>query len=257
MAAGYPFAQPPHQPPSHLPAAEAIERARVHIAGGAFNQVLTDDRLTTPFEQLYRRLPQNGIHDPSVSPSRPVRFEIGSFRVPRQQALILFDLRPDIYRFSGVDASDAVPVESRRFASQIGWEVTIDGRHPGNTKFELEPMPPQAGVAFQATGEDAIQNPGAVPSAEQFAQARAQRFGTASGAATALMPQRPFRYGPSSLPLTLLVWEGQLFQAHAVVFKAVSSPIAFFEFDIAGVLVPVTLARAMLDSVAMKGGSVA
>lgn len=238
-----------------LTAEELRARAsRTVLAGGALNDVLTDDRQTTPFEQLFRRLPEDGIHDPTVSPTQPFKFECGAFRVPPQQALLLFDLRPDIYRFSGVDPNDAVPVESRRFGTQVGYEVTIDGNHPGNTRFELEPVRRQEGKEFLPNqGTDAVDNPGRLPPSSAFVQARANRFGAASGAGTALLPQRPFRYGPSSLPLTLVVLENQSFAIHVVVFKPIQTPIAFFEFDMAGILAPITLAGAMLDAISLKG----
>lgn len=238
-----------------LTAEELRARAyRVVTAGGALPDVLTDDRSTQPFEQLFRRLPEDGIHDPTISPVRPFKFECGAFRVPSQQALLLFDLRPDIYRFSGVDPNDAVPVEARRFGSQVGFEITVDGNHPGNTRFELEPIRRQTGLEFQPNqGTDTVDNPGTLPPASAFVQARANRFGAASGAGLSLLPQRPFRYGPSSLPLTLVITENQSFAIHVVVFKPIQTPIAFFEFDMAGILLPLQLAGALLDCISLKG----
>lgn len=240
-----------------LSAEEIRTRAeRVHLAGGALNSVLTDDVATLPFEQLFRRLPEEGIHDPNVSPTRPFVFECGAFRVPPQQMLLLFDLRPDIYRFTGVAPNDVVPVEARRFAGQVGFDITIDGIRPGNTKFELEPIQRQAGLEFQPNqGTDSVDNPGQLPPPSAFVQARANRFGAASGAGLSLLPQRPFRYGASSLPLTLLVSENQSFAVHVVVFRPILAPIAFFEFDMAGVLMPLVLAREVLGSIAIKAGT--
>ncbi len=233
--------------------AEVRARAdRVQLAGGALNNVLSDEAATTPFEQLFRRLPEEGIHNPLNSPTRPFIFECGAFQVPPQQMLILFDLRPDIYRFQGVDPNDALPVEARRFGTAVGWEITIDKNHPGNTRFELEPVQRQDGLEY-ALGKDAINNPGAVPTAAAFVQQRRNRFGATSGAGLSLMPQRPFRFGPSSLPLTLTVRENQVFAIRAVVFKPIASPIACFEFDMAGLLVGANLGQGLFDMMRLQG----
>jgi hypothetical protein len=252
----------PHQPapePGHFtrplsPFETQCRAQRVQLAGGALNTVLTDTNATRPFEQLFRRLPEQGIHDPGISPSRPFTVELGSFQVPDQQALLLFDLRPDIYRFSGIDPNDAVPFEARRFGSQMGYDVTIDGNHPGNTKYELEPVPRQPGLAFsQSLDTDALDNPGRPANNSAYVQARANRFGAASGAGQSLMPQRHFRFGPWSLPLTLLVSEKEVIAFEVVIFKPVQSPIAFFEMDMAGILAPLNMTRQLLNCIGMKG----
>lgn len=236
------------------PAEVACRAQRVNLAGGALNAVLTDAASTLPFEQLYRRLPEQGIHSPRISPEQPFVLELGSFVVPVQQALLLFDIRPDVYRFSGIDPNDAVPVEARRFGSQMGYDVTVDGSHPGDTHFELEPIPRQQGIGFSPQLDtDALDNPGYRPPNAAYVQQRANRFGASSGAGTALMPQRHFRYGPSSLPLTLVVSEKEKVSFSAVIFKPIQSPIAFFEMDMAGIIAPLNKVKALLDCISMHG----
>lgn len=236
-------------------AAQAACRAqRVNLAGGALNTVLTDPDSTLPFEQLFRRLPEEGIHSPNITPEQPFVLELGSFVVPPQQALLLFDIRPDIYRFSGIDPNDAVPFEARRFGAQMGYDITIDGSHPGNTRFELEPIPRQTGLGFSPQIDtDSLDNPGFLPPDAAYTQQRANRFGATSGAGTGLMPQRHFRYGPSSLPLTLLVSEKEKVSFAAVIFKPIQSPIAFFEMDMAGIMAPLNKLKVLLDCIQMHG----
>jgi len=242
-------AQPPPVPGSFtdpLGVAETMCRAqRVQLAGGALNTVLLDET-TQPFEQLFRRLPSQGIHSTSISPDRPFKVELGSFQVPRQTALVVFDFRPDIYRFSGIDPNDAMPVESRRFASQVGYDLTIDHNRPANLKFELEPIPRQEGLAF-ALGRDINENPGAIPSQAAFDQVQRNSFGAAAGSGLSTLPQRPARYGAPDLPLSLIVRETQVVSFEALIFKPIQSPIAFFEMDMAGILVPMNLLGKLLD----------
>ncbi|HET6494210.1 MAG TPA: hypothetical protein VFH61_02460 [Thermoleophilia bacterium] len=226
----------------------------MNLAGGALNTVLTDSNSTQPFEQLFRRLPEQGIHSQAISPENPFLLELGSFVVPQQQALLLLDIRPDIYRFSGIDPNDAIPFEARRFGSQIGYDMTIDGSHPGNTRFELQPIARQEGLGFSTQLDtDALDNPGSLPGNAAYTQARANRFGASSGAGTSLMPQRHFRFGAASLPLTLVVSEKEKVSFKAVIFKPIQSPIAFFEMDMAGILAPLNMVRNLLDCISLKG----
>jgi hypothetical protein len=201
----------------------------------------------TPFEQLYRRLPEEGIFDSTVSPSRPFAFELGAFTVPDRMSLALFDLRPDVYRLSGIDGGDFVPIESRRFASIMGFEITVDQRHVGNTQFQLDPIAiqstAQAFTQFQAPAGRGI----AAPPPSVFNIAAANSFANAAGAGLSLMPQRPTRYGPLSVPFMLTARAKQTVQCRCVIFRPVPSPIAFIEYDIAGMLFPAEWLDAMME----------
>jgi len=219
---------------------------RVQLAGGALNSLMVHP-MVTPFEQLYRRLPEEGMFQASVNPDRPFVFELGAFQCPQTFGLLLFDLRPDIYRFSGIDPGDTVPVESRRFSSILGFELRIDGQHPGNTMFQLDPVPIQT-TQEAFTAPIIPGNPGPVLTelglvlpfnpASRFNIAAASSFAAASGAGTSLMPQRPQGYGPTSVPFTLLVRANQVVQLRCVIFRPIPSPVAFFEYDIGGLLLP-------------------
>lgn len=199
-----------------------------------------------PFEQLYRRLPEEGMYSTRVSPSNPFAFELGAYTVPSRQALLLYDLRPDIYRFSGVDPGDYVPVETRRFGSIMGFDITVDQRHVGQIAFELDP------VAIQTTSQQAFQSnntarPAVNPS--QAAVAAFSSFANVAGSGNALQPQRPTRYGALSIPFTILATSGQTVQTRCVIFRPIPSPIAFIEYDIAGVLVPDFWAQKILSAI--------
>jgi hypothetical protein len=219
---------------------------RVIMAAGALSERITHPTFQF-FEQIWRRLPEQGIHSTTVTPERPISIPMGAFRVPKQQALLLFDLRPDIYTFSGLDPNDWVPVEERRFSGQIGWDVTVDGTRQANTYYELQPLPRQSNQV--GLGDVSTPDPGTLAPASAFAAARANAFGASLGAGTALQPQRHQRYGPESLPLTLWVKEGQTFTASAGVFRRIMSPIAFFEFGLAGILMPANLAADIFEEI--------
>jgi hypothetical protein len=223
---------------------------RVLLAGGAIQGLIMHPSIT-PFEQLFRRLPEEGMFAVGVSPEKPFSFELGAFRVPGNMALMLFDLRPDIYRFSGIDAGDFVPVEARRFGSIMGFEITVDQKQPANIQFQVNPVPIQRGTPQAYTvpiGQ------GAQPqSAVNIATASA--FGTAAGPGLSLMPQRPTRYGPLSVPFTLFARSGQTVQVRCIIFRRIPSPIAFIEYDIAGMMMPEQTLDAMLGCMSPDMGS--
>lgn len=215
---------------------------RVLLAGAGLATTLQTPAVT-PFERLYRTLPEQGIHG-NVSPDRPFIIPLGAFRVPRGMAILIYDMRPDVYRFSGVDPNDFVPVEARRF-QQITYDVVVNGdRRPGNRAYEIEPVPRQP-----TTGEfiDPLPpNTGALFPQEVFNRARVNQFGSAAGGGVALLPQRPTRYGALNAPFSLLLLEDEVFSARAVVIRPIQSPIAFIEFDFAGFLTPINMARDIL-----------
>lgn len=200
----------------------------------------------TPFEQLYRRLPEEGMYSPSVTPSNPFTFELGSFIVPDRMSLLIFDLRPDIYRFSGVDPGDFLPIETRRFGSIMGFDLTVDQKRPGNTYFEIDP------VQIQRTSQQAFISQNAVHptfNAGQYAIGNANKFSNVAGVGTGLLPQRPTRYGALSVPFTIIARSGQTVQVRCVIFKPLPAPIAFVEYDMAGILVPEQWTNNMLESI--------
>lgn len=188
-----------------------------------------------PFEQLYRRLPEEGMFSPTVAPGNPFTFELGAFQVPEKMALLIYDLRPDIYRFSGVDPGDYMPIEERRFGSIMGFDLTIDQQRKGEVAFELDPVPIQRQSQQAFPNQNRVQ-PGANTS--QQAVSAFSSFANPAGAGNALLPQRPTRFGALNIPFTLWAITGQTVQVRCVIFRPVPAPIAFIEFDLAGVLVP-------------------
>lgn len=224
---------PPGEPGWGL--TKGCDAERVILAGGAL-QSMTVHPTVVPFEQLYRRLPEEGMFSPTVSPERPFAFDLGSFQPPKDMGLLLYDLRPDIYRLDGINAGDFVPIEARRFASILGFEVTINGRHPSNIRFEVDPLPITVPGAFAPPATAVTPTEGA----EQFEfdAAAANSFANAAGAGLSLLPQRPTRWGPLSVPFTLYVNRSDTVRIRCIVFRPIPQPIAFIEYDIAGMILP-------------------
>lgn len=222
-----------------------FDSRRVVDAGGRVVSEILPQQFV-PFEQLYRRLPEEGMFSPNVSPNSPFKFELGAFTVPPQMTLYIFDIRPDIYRFSGVDPGDYVPIEARRFGSIMGFDITVSQQHQGNLNFELSPVPIQF-TSQQAFADRNLTFPQA--NASQFAVGQANQFANAAGSGASLQPQRPFRYGALSIPWTLYATAGQTVQATCVIFRPIPSPIAFIEYDIAGLLVPKYWSDQLADAI--------
>lgn len=222
-----------------------FETKRVVEAGGDFaSQLLLE---TFPvFERIWRRLPEEGMYASSVAPSNPFVFELGAFTVPERMALLVFDVRPDIYRFSGVDPGDFVPVESRRFGSIMGFELTVEQEHKGNIEFQIDPVPIQR-TSQQAFQSNNIESPQF--NATQFAIGQSAANANTQGSSSMILPQRPTRYGPPApLPFTIYVKSNQTIQARCSIFRPIPTPIAFIEFDISGYLVPLTFSDNLQES---------
>jgi len=83
-----------------------------------------------------------------------------------------------------------------------------------------------------------------------FANARAAAASSPGGPGLSLLPQRHERLGPLPLPFTLMVRENQRVTFKAVVFRPVPIPLAFFEVDVTGVLMPANVADSLLAGMA-------
>lgn len=211
----------------------ATELNRTLLAeGGLVNDDTLSDELT-PFEREDRVRPVGGVHDPIVSPARPVVIPISSYTVPARMTLLIYDYLPNIYRFSGVDPEDVVPVSPQRFSGQMGWEVMVSGKPIGDLGFGLIP---------RVTTPPAPTSQNGPITAFQIAQTRS---GANLGAG--LLPQRLARVGAPNTPYTLVVKESQTFTASAKIFRPIQSPVAFFSFGFSGFLAPAKYAERLMD----------
>lgn len=222
------------------------EAQRVLLAGGAMNQIMLDPSFT-PFEQLYRSLPEQGMFSPGVGPARPFRWTLGAFRPEQGMCVALFDLRPDIYRFSGVDAGDVVPVEARRFSSAVGFDVTVDSRRGyARMEYQLDP------VAISHTGAGAFRPSDGSTDLFSDVNINAAISAAPAGVGAALQPQRPQRPGSPGVPFMLLARSAQTVRVDCVVFHPIPSPIAFIEYAITGIFFPEKVLDAYLRCMSPK-----
>jgi hypothetical protein len=213
---------------------------RVVQAGGVLTQLLAQPSYI-PFEQLYRKLPESGMFD--AAPDRNFKFELGAFTVPDNMALLLIDYRFDIYRLSGAAAGDTVPIEARRLSTQLGYKWNVSGRQLANIRMEVVPVPITATaeayagtLGFSTIQQDGPPIPVATPA--QFNLAQFARSSIPAGGGLSLLPQRTDHLGPLALPFTQVITENQAAQFEVIVFQPIPIPIAFFELDLTGLLVP-------------------
>lgn len=227
------------------PSATVFERGTVHLcssdrvmlAGGQLASYVTPEAIV-PFEAVWRRLPEDGIF--SATPKTPCQFEMGSFLVPRSMGLVLLDWRFDIYRPSGSAAGDFVPLEDNRLPTQVGWNIKSNANLQGNVRYELNPQPASgAGPAY-----DPQVNPGLIPGGPAAPATDAMferaRFAAAQAAVgdLSVMPQRHHREGLLHVPAPWMLHSNTSLTFSCHVFRAISIPIAFFEAEAFGFLIP-------------------
>ncbi len=219
-------------PPSPNPGAGyRVRTVRAQQPGGELLGYLPSEGVLW-FEQLYRVLPPRGMYD--ATPSKPLTFNMGSFRVPQSMVLVVIDYAFDIYRFSGAAASDYLPIETNRLSTQIGWDINIDNNRPGNLSFQLAPKEQsQTQQAFTAR-----QGPTQPAQQWQFDAARASQLQAAVSAGLALMPQRHHRNGLVQLANTYVAKSSSSLNVACSIFGRVPIPIGFFEANICGMLLP-------------------
>lgn len=205
-----------------------MQLIRAQKPGGEVLGYLQHDQLTW-FEQLYRMLPPPGMY--AATPSKPVQFTLGAFRVPLNQVLVVLDYSFDIYRFSGLAAGDFIPFEPNRLPTQVGWDITVDANRQHALNYQILP---------QRESQNAQGFPGSTvntPAAEwQFEQMRAQQFQQAAGPAASLMPQRRHRNGLVKVANNYVARSAQALRVSCSVLNEVPVPIGFFEANVMGLL---------------------
>lgn len=231
------FAQNTTPSPGDRAVLQTCSVDRVMKAGGEILSYVTPESIV-PFEAVYRRLPVDGIFE--ATPHQPVQFDMGFFQVPQTMALVLLDWRFDIYRPSGSAAGDYVPLEPNRLSTQVGWNIKSNARVQGNYHYELSPIPPAAGSPSYQSNP----NPGFIPGGpatpatdDQFSAARALSAQSATGDLS-ILPQRHHRQGLMPCPAPWCLHSSSSLTISCHVFRAIQIPIAFFEAEVFGFLLP-------------------
>lgn len=225
------------------PAGFGQEPILVHQPGGqVVNQMVSPQ--FTPIEQLYRKLPEEGWFQPSVSAQRPVQFELGSFQVPDGLELWLMDYEFSVFRPSGVDAGDVVQAARWRFSGFMGFDMVFDGRRLSHLLYELDPSP----VTVTRTAFSTF----AQKSQEDFNRAAFNSFAANSPAGTSLLPVRSDVQGARNVPFCFIVQEDSRVSFSAVIFRPLTAPVAFVQARFGGFLVQNTTSRSLVNRMRPK-----
>jgi hypothetical protein len=250
--------------PDNQPQTFKCDADRVIPAGGALaSHLLSDD--FKPFSRLYRQAASRGLY--SANRSRPFSMVLGAITVPRGQILMLAGAIVRPYGFDPIAAGDAIPLEPRRLALSLGYDLTVavTGR-PGNITAELIPKNPDPTetLAYPVTPSSSVGFPplpsgppdgivatgasgatGALVSAQQAvspltAQASPvdprQYILSASGAPQPITPST--KQGPIDLPFTYMVVEGESVTLSAVAFGPIRIALSMIEGELTGYLLP-------------------
>lgn len=183
------------------------------------------------FEQLYRKLPPNGMY--AATPNKPLTFTMGAFQVPKNMVLVVVDYNFDIYRFSGASASDFVPIETNRLSTQIGWDITVDQVRQAQLSFQIIP-----GEQTQNEQVFPSNNPLAPAEGWQFDLVRASQNQGPAGPALSMMPQRHHRSGNVKVSNNYVARSTSVLKVTCSIINYVPIPIGFFEANVCGVLMP-------------------
>jgi len=211
---------------------------RIQMAGSWLLQ-LANHASTTPFERLYRGLPEDGMF--TARPERPSTLELGVYTVPQQMVLLILDWRFDIYRFNGAIVGDVVPITDRELALSIGWDIRFSGRRTSDVEYQIAPaVTPTGSLAAYASNPNPgfiPSNGGPIPLASQDAFDRQRALlQQPSDTGRSMQPQRHRRDVQPEMPFTYVVESNQRVQFLAIAFQPVSIPLAFFEAEFSGLL---------------------
>jgi hypothetical protein len=262
--------------PSSAPAAPSCNAERVVEAGGALVSLLLPES-AIPFQWTFRKTPTIGVY--SATREKPYQFTLATFTVPLQQTFVLAEYRVRPYRFDGVLAGEAVPLEERRLPLSVGYDLqigTIGGRRAnlntqiipadpsfnnpayvsnptGGTIFPPLPVSPNplgtitVDTIYGLTGLNAGAA-GNAPGIEGVPTTPGQFVPSLFGAA--IMPQsQDGQQGPSRLPFSYYINENAPVILAVGFFSPVKIPLAFFEGTLSGYMMPKSSFQALIDEV--------
>lgn len=234
LQAGPPGAPGEFIPPVHMPGGSTYTQSMQHPA---FQTV----------ERLYRKLPEEAFYE-GISPSRPFTFELGAYKVPQAMTLWLTDYEFRVLRLSGADPGDVLYAEAGRFSGQMGFDVRVSQKRPGDLAYELDAAPiANVGEEFRQQRGQAVRR---FPSAtDTFDEAQANSFASTAGQGSSLLPVRTNVQGPRSGPFTMHVQEGQNVALICSIFRPLQTPIAAIEGRLAGFQLAQNLAITLVNRV--------
>jgi hypothetical protein len=210
----------------------------VRSSGGDVISRIVHPALTI-FERLYRRLPEESFYSPKVSPRSPIQFEIGSVSVPKHSALWMFDYEFAVFRFSGIDPNDTLKAEPGRFGGFMGFDLTFSGRRLTSASYQLDPAP----IPFQRGGFELTDV------TTQFDDAAAGSYASSASPGKSLLPVRQEVMGARNSPFMLVAGPGTSISMSCVIFRTVTSPIAFIQSNLGGYLLHQQVSEALLNRV--------
>ncbi len=216
----------------------------VHLPGGESVTKFLHPVFTI-FERQYSVLPDEGWFQPSVNPRNPIQFQLGSFEVPKDQCLWLFDYEFFIMRPSGLDPGDWFRAEEGRFSNVLGFDLTFTGRREANTSYSLDPAPVQVQrPEFEVQVGQA--------NAGQFNRSAANSFASTASAGTSLLPVRDTLMGARGMPFTIIAKQNTRVAMNTVIFRPVQSPIAAVVSRMGGYLLHHNLSESLMNRVRPK-----
>jgi hypothetical protein len=197
----------------------------------------------TPWERLFRILPDEGWFSPRVRPARPITVELGSYTVPAGRTLWLMDYSFSVYRPSGIDPGDFIRAEQGRFSNQLGFDLTVSGKRPSDIKYELDPHPDSPNRTAFAPVVAANQRAGV------FNRSAANAYAVTAGPGSSLLPVRRAVQGAEGHPFTMLVIANQVVALSLVIFNRLRAPLSAVEGRGGGYLLDQTLSNHLIRSV--------
>lgn len=217
QAPGIPYASPAGPP------GMAAASTPVHQSGGDILSAKRDPSFQ-PVHRRFSRSPLAAMYDPALNSSRPIVYELGSFRVPEGKRLWCMDYKFGVQVFSGVQAAAAVPSVEGEFSSQLAFDISIDAtRRQADLVVDITPKPTtlQRSQYIQPSGPR---------SADTILRSAQDQAVNVTGFGSSALPDVSSTYSPRGIPLTILCEPGD----NLVLLYSVIAPLGIPIYAIVG-----------------------
>jgi hypothetical protein len=204
---------------------------------------------------MYRVIVNESMLAPGLSPTRPFQTQAGAYTVPNTTTLFVVGQQMRIFGQSGVIPGAATPFDDE-LSDVCGYIMGVNGAVQESVMFQNAPVESAATrQAFESTvpvsfpqGESGRAAAGRTPPAA-FNRAAVGAFASTAGQGTSLRPPLNDAIAQQgSGPWTVIAHENSRVSMDLVIYRRILLPVAFFQFQFWGYMVPKTLATYLLAS---------
>jgi len=230
-----------------------------HEPGGEIVNKFVHPQFTV-LEREWRVQPSESMFSASVTPSSPIQFTVGAYRVPDGMSLWLEDYAFCVMLPDPTDPYGFRYQEPGRFGGSILFDISVNDHRGQDLAFQIDPVPtPLARQEYDRQEDAPIPTPtsafGGLPTPARrdfINRAAANSFGSTAAIGNAAMPPRMRVAGPRTRPYVWPIPENTSVAVRCTIIRPISLPIYGLYAMIAGHSMHTNVHQALVERLRVR-----